>query len=433
MARPNASSMLPAVVLPVSPEVEVTGTIAESGPSDLGRWTLLGASMLTVMAGATIAPSLPGLTDHFVSIAEPGTDPESIKLSVQLVLTLPGLAIAFTGPIAGLIADKFGRVPLLGAAILLYAVAGSIGPQFDNLTILQASRLLLGMAVAGVMTATTALIADSFSGTARQSFMGMQGAFMNWGGVVFMLLGGGLAELHWMGPFFVYLLALLLLPGVILGLRGCPHVLAKPTDPLIPSHMPWGQLALIYTVGFTMMIGFYVIPTQLPFVMRDVFETPPSAFGFAVGGASLIGGLFAINFRRVRRWLSHSQVLLVNLGMIGLALLLIGLAAQTASVAYLVFGLISLGLGSGLGMANMNEWLSGIVPPHVRGRALGALTMAVFLGSFFSPYVINWQIAQGGMSAGWFTAAGIVWTVCLFAVPLCSILHRRWRRTHQVM
>jgi MFS family permease len=63
---------------------------------------LLLIGTLTVMSGATIAPSLPAMQDYFKAV------PNSEYL-VRLALTLPALFIALGAPIIGIAIDKFGR------------------------------------------------------------------------------------------------------------------------------------------------------------------------------------------------------------------------------------------------------------------------------------------------------------------------------------
>ena len=65
---------------------------------------LLLIGTLTVMSGATIAPSLPAMQDHFKAV------PNSEYL-VRLALTLPALFIALGAPIVGIPIDKFGCNP----------------------------------------------------------------------------------------------------------------------------------------------------------------------------------------------------------------------------------------------------------------------------------------------------------------------------------
>nr|MBX2884418.1 MFS transporter [Granulosicoccus sp.] len=128
---------------------------------------LLACSSLTVMAGATIAPGLPGLLSHFVDY------PNSDYLT-KLILTVPGLAIAITAPLAGWLADRFGRRVLLRGGVAIYIVAGSAGLWVDDLTLLLVSRFVLGIAVGFIMVCSIALLTDHFQGSERNRVMGIQ-------------------------------------------------------------------------------------------------------------------------------------------------------------------------------------------------------------------------------------------------------------------
>ena len=93
----------------------LTDTMSNSNSNSfLTKSTLLLVSTLTVMAGATIAPSLPAMQEHFQSV-------NNAALWVRLVLTLPALFIVVGSLIAGIVVDRFGRKPLLLAATALYA------------------------------------------------------------------------------------------------------------------------------------------------------------------------------------------------------------------------------------------------------------------------------------------------------------------------
>jgi len=138
----------------------------------LTRLTLLLLAARTIMAGATIAPALPAMQAHFA--AQPNA-----ALLVKLARTIVGLAIAISAPISGILADRFGRRPVLIGALLLYAVGGTSGLLISSLGELLTGRSILGLAVAGVMTANGALINDLFSGPARGKFLSQQAAFNN--------------------------------------------------------------------------------------------------------------------------------------------------------------------------------------------------------------------------------------------------------------
>ncbi|MFV0591153.1 MAG: hypothetical protein ACK5M7_07185 [Draconibacterium sp.] len=68
--------------------------------------TILLASMLTMLANAIIAPSLPLISKAFSEI-------NNVEVLTKLMLTLPALAIGIIAPIAGRIIDKYGRLKIL--------------------------------------------------------------------------------------------------------------------------------------------------------------------------------------------------------------------------------------------------------------------------------------------------------------------------------
>ena len=98
------------------------------------------------------------------------------------------------------------------AGIILFVIAGSAGLYLPDLPTIFVSRIALGIAVALIMTAQTALIGDYFADEARNALTGLQISARNFGGLVFILLAGLVAAVSPRWAFGVYGLALLLLP-----------------------------------------------------------------------------------------------------------------------------------------------------------------------------------------------------------------------------
>lgn len=358
--------------------------------------TLLIASSLTVMAGATIAPALPAMRAHF-------GDADPTGLLVRLVLTLPALVIAFVAPFAGYLVDRFGRRTLLAAAIVLYAVAGASGLVLNSLLAILAGRAMLGLAVAFIMTAATALIADIYLGASRARFMGLQAGSMALGGVVFLMLGGTLADVSWRAPFFVYLLALVVLPGVLMlrePARETSTTAAGTPDVAIPMRL----LAGLYAIAFVGMATFYMLPTQVPFLIERQVGAGGFATGAALATATLTAACASFTYGRLRARAGHITITALLFAVMGVGYVSTGLAT---SYITLVAALAVVGIGAGLIMPNLNVWLSAAVPPAVRGRALGGLTTAVFLGQFISPIASQPVALRFGLPAA-FVAAGAI-------------------------
>jgi MFS family permease len=340
---------------------------------------LLLIGTLTVMSGATIAPSLPAMQDYFKAV------PNSEYL-VRLALTLPALFIALGAPIVGIAIDKFGRKPILLFSLALYGIAGSSGYFLTSLESILVGRAFLGISVAGIMTIATTLVGDYYSGNSRAQFLGLQSAFMGLGGVLFLSLGGFIADLNWRFPFLIYLMALILLPCAFLFLPE-PHRNSLATANIgseTTPKFPLTPVAITYGIALISQIVFYLIPVQLPFYLKQIANANASQSGLAIALATLFSAISSLNYRRVKANLDFTAIYGISFINIALGY---GLIAWAVNYPVVGLGLILTGLGLGLLMPNMNFYLTSIAPDNLRGRVLSGITTAFFLGQFISPLI----------------------------------------------
>jgi MFS family permease len=349
------------------------------------KLTLLLASSLTVMSGATVAPSLPAMKQQFESAI---ADADLRTTLVKLVITLPALFIVIGSPIAGLVVDRFGRKPLLLITAVLYGFAGSSGLFLDSLPAILVGRALLGLAVAGVMVSATTLIADYYSGPARAAFMGLQSGFMGLGGVFFLTLGGALAQQNWHYPFGIYLFAWLIVPLIFLFILEPDRTPAHPSinseSEMAKPSMPIGVMVIVYGLTTISQIAFYLIPVQLPFFLDSLVKASPSQSGMAIALCTLFSAIASVSYGKLKQKMEFVTFLPIIFGLIGIGYLLIG---QSSIWAQVLVGLAISGLGLGILMPNMSVWLSSAMPDAMRGRALGGLSTSMFLGQFLSPII----------------------------------------------
>jgi MFS family permease len=101
-----------------------TSASEEISSIEIKKWklklTLLLASSLTIMPVITISSALPQMAAAFSNI-------KNSAFLVKLVLTIPALMIALFSPVTGRLIDRYGRLKILGFALVLCAVAGSAG------------------------------------------------------------------------------------------------------------------------------------------------------------------------------------------------------------------------------------------------------------------------------------------------------------------
>lgn len=360
------------------------------------RGTLLAASTLTIMAGATIAPGLPRMQAHFADVAQ-------ADLLVRLVLTIVALSVAVFSPVAGLLADRFGRKPLLLFGLILYAVTGTSGLYLETLPALLLGRVLLGVAVSSIATASSALVADSFTGVQRTRFIGLQAAFTGFGGVLFLPLGGALADVGWHAPFAVYFASLAILPFALWGINEPARATAATGDWVQP-----GIVRQIYVLALLQMIVFYIGPTQMPFLLQNVIGLPPSATGYVVALFTLSSALTSLQYANVRRSLDERAVTVFGFALLGLGWSMFGL---TQSLWVILCGMVVSGIGGGLLAPNFAAWLAGLAPAHARGRVLSGLSTSLFLGQFVSPILAQPFASTVGLDGVFRIMGGLSLTV----------------------
>ncbi|ANH06746.1 MFS transporter [Shinella sp. HZN7] len=362
------------------------------------------------MSGATISASLPGIAARFADV-------ENVALLSRLVLTLPAVFIALFSPAAGFLVDRFGRKPLLVASLGLFAIAGASGLVLDTLPGLLVGRAALGIAVGGIMTATTALVGDFFQGAARDRYMGLQQAFVGVGGTLFLTGGGFLAEVHWRGPFLIYTVAVLLVPAALAFLPEPRR--ARPAGPATGEGRLGGRaaalLALLFLAAAVNMIAFYMIPTQLPFYLETLGFAAPSLAGTAIGAGQLVGVVSALAFAPFRRLAGIMGVFGLGFVSAGLSFLLLSGAESYAGV---LAAMAVSGVCMGTIMPNFAAAAMLLAPPARRGRVSGLLVSSIFAGQFLSPIVSQPLIAASGYDGAYALVGAVVLVFGIVAFAL---------------
>ncbi|SMH41891.1 MFS transporter [Mesorhizobium australicum] len=380
------------------------------------RSTLLAVATLTIMAGTIVAPALPAIREVFAG-------QEGVELLSRMVLTLPAIFVAFFAPVVGTLADRFGRKKLLVTFIALYVVAGMSGLVADSLISILVGRAALGLAIAAIMTIGAALVGDYFEGEERSRFFGLQLAFTQIGGVVFVIAGGVLADMHWRAPFAVYGLGLLILPAAALFLiePSRPARTAQPREHQ-QDRLNWLPVLLVCLLAFLVNALFYTIPSQIAFFLRDALQmTQPSMAGLAIGLLNLAGAITGFGYGSLRARLD----LTATFGL-GLALMAAGFAwLSFASGAVGVFGALAVvGFGLGFSMPNVMSAAVQVGTPATRARVTGLVTSSMFLGHFVSPIAAQPIIAAIDYAGLYLVVAMVLALTVVIVLLSRMILHR---------
>jgi len=328
-------------------------------------------ALTTMMSNVAIVTALPHLKDYF-------TQTENIEFLARMMLTMPSIAIAFLAPILGHFIYKFGRKKSALIALTLFSIAGSSGLVLDTMNSLLFSRFLLGISIAILMIVSTSLIGDYFQGEARHKFMGQQGIFISLGGVIFVVGGGLLSDINWRYSFTIYMIGFLLIPFVYAFLsEKIVENFNEEDDTDINSN-----LFYIYFLSFLLMIVFYILPTQIPFLIMNHFEESGTMTGAIIAIAFIFNGLGAITFRKFKQRFSHAQIYIIGMVIIGFGFIAIGLVHN---VYYFFLTSPIMGFGGGILTTNMTAWMLSRTHQTQRIHKSAYLTSSLFLGQFFSP------------------------------------------------
>ena len=341
-------------------------------------YTILSISLLTVMAGAAIAPALGVISSHFA-----GRNP----LLIQLIVSLPALFIILTNLAFPWLCRLMKTRTLALTGLALYVLSGAGAYFVDNIWILLVFRALMGVSVGMIMPLSTGLLAYYFPPEEQAGLMGLSAAMNQMGGVVATFLAGVLAGISWNYAFLVYLLGLIaiilvaaFLPNERLSGRGGVSLsLLKRFHPSV--------------VGmFLVMILFFIYPTNFALTASGTLSemgVTLTMVGLDVV-AFLVGLCFGFLMKRFAAQMKYAAPL-------GFAAGYLCLAAGSGLV-WLLLGSAFIGVANGIGVPYLNTIGSVKAGKEAATTVMPLLSAALYLGQFLSPLIVSPAATATGTS-----------------------------------
>lgn len=333
--------------------------------------TVLSISLLTVMAGAAIAPALGIIRDHFSDAPD---------MLVQFIVSLPALLIIVTNLLFPWLCSLLKTRSLALTGLLLYVVAGAGCFFVDNIWLLLAMRALLGVSVGMIMPLSTGLLAYYFPSERQASLMGLSAAMNQMGGVVATLLAGLLDNIEWNYAFLVYLLGLV---AVVLVLLYLPDERLKggsgPSLGLLKRFHP-------SVVGmFLVMILFFIYPTRFALSAHAGTGLSNNAITFIMVGLDVVAFLVGLVFGKLMQGFRYGMKYVAPAGFIaGYLLLSLG-----SDLPLLLAGSAVIGIANGIGVPYLNTIASMKAGKEAASTVMPLLSAALYLGQFLSPLVVT--------------------------------------------
>lgn len=372
---------LPAAVRDaVAPTAVAARTRSDAGPRE--RIFLLAMSMALVALGIDVL--LPAFADVRADL---GLAPDATAVAGLITAYFVGLAIGQLP--AGLLADRFGRRPVLLASIALYVVGALVASVAPSLALLLVARLVWGIASSGPRVVAYAVIRDTFDGEAMSRAMSLLMAVFIAVPVVAPALGAaGVVVVGWRGLVVGCALAGV---GMLAWARRLPETLHRddrreiriaPVMAAVRTAVGTRQ-TLAHTLALTALYGAFTSwLASSEIIIGETFGAA-SMFPFLFGGlAAVIGAAMVLNSRIVERVGTRRLSRLVMRGYLGASALLVVVTQLTDGVPplWLFMGVMALVLAAhALLIPNFNS-LAMQPMGHIAGTAsalIGTFQIAV--------------------------------------------------------
>lgn len=340
--------------------------------------SILSLSLLTVMAGAAVAPALGVIKEAFQ---------DAPQLSIQLIISMPALFIFLTNMVFPRLSAKFGAKTLVLAGLTFYTVGGVAAGLFSNIILLLCMRALVGVGVGIIMPLSTGLLAYYYPPEAQSKLSGYSSAMNQIGGVVATLLAGVLSAINWRASFLVYLLGLisvvlcfLFLPNDKLGQEKGDVPQEKPS--VLQSFKNYYK----YVVGmFLLMSCFFLYPAN--YAMETLaFDTmvPASLISVIMAFADVIAAIGGFLFFRIMKTAKGlTKVVAPAFFFLGFVCLWFGGWVGT------LLGSALIGFANGAGVPFLISQGSMKAGKTAASTVMPLVSAALYLGQFVSPFLMS--------------------------------------------
>ena len=337
--------------------------------------TILSMSLLTVMAGAAIAPALGVIKEHF------STSP---ALLVQFIVSIPALLIIITNLFFLNISRHFGTRQIALAGLMLYVIAGAGCFLADDIYVLLTLRVLLGVSVGLVMPLSNGLLAYYYPPKQKAHLMGLSAAMNQMGGVVATLLAGLLAGIGWQWAFLVYLLGVFAIVMVVRYLPdehlGSANKRGIPFQPrqLLKFHPSVNGMLLL-------MMIFFIYPTNFAITAHEQMGLGLHTTTLIMVGLDLIAFFAGLVFGQLmqifRTPIKYFAPLFFLVGYLCFAL--------AHGILLLLVGAVFTGVANGVGVPYLNTIASIKGGRNSATTVMPLLCASLYLGQFLSPVIVT--------------------------------------------
>lgn len=378
--------------------------------SRTGEFTLLLCATLTIMVGAAVAPGLIAIAKGLQFTQYP-----------SLLITLPALGAIIFAPLFGRWIDKHGARKTLLLSLWSYCVLGLSVVLLSSEILIAANRIVLGGFAAGVMAAGTALISQWYTGEARLKMIAKQGMAIELGGVIFLFIGGILAQAHWKAAFLLYGIAAVCALLVVFSVPSNQKILTsrnRTSDHKAKDVVSsFSGIKSILSFAVCAMALFFSMVVSLPQHL-EALDYSEAHIGYILSYISLVAVVAASLLPRFVKAIKEKRTLSLSFLCFGAALFVFGSFSEIQAI---MLAATFAGTGFGLSIPLLNHATVEISQEENRGKNLSFFAMAVFAGQFFTS-IIDFLPVNLNLVFFIFSAVAVCISIGAFSSTLFSTL-----------
>ena len=381
-------------------------------PGTAGLVALALSSLSPMLGLFVLGPALPKVAAAFA--AEPDAE-----LLTQMVGGASGVAFALSCPFMGYLIDRWGYRNVYAASLMIFAIVGTLPVALDSLFLILATRVVLGVAVAGTVTAGVVGI-GSLPATVRPRMFGRSAMLGSIGSMICFPAVGAMSQYGWRWPFLIHLLALLAVPlALSLPSRADRSVaVERPSKSGMGVSLP--VLAMTAFIGLVMYVG----PMFSPFYLHTIGITDPKLAALPLSCMSVGSILMSSNYGRLHGRLGSIRLFAMTWLIAGCGLLLAGVAP---GLPVFMFAMFVVACGITLFTPNLNAHIA--ATSHNTARGIGLAMSAMFVVQLAFPFIAREISRAGGPASVFYVFGGCSLSI---GVILAILGWREHRRSHDM-
>ncbi len=171
------------------------------------------------------------------------------------------------------------------------------------------------------------------------------------------------------------------------------------------------KIYFIYILAFLYMLIFFILPTQIPFLLIESFGASGKFAGSIIAIAFLANAFGAITFAKLKKYYSYKTVFIIAIFIISIGFTGVGINNKLELFYFIT---PFLGFGGGIMMTNLTAWMLSFTSIEKRVKASGYFTSALFLGQFSSPIIFHPLVSSLGVQDFFFTIGLSLFSIALF-------------------